>query len=153
MLIEPNISVGKVRVGMSVQQLVAELGEPPRRTANSLEYPKLGFAVMPGPDGIVQVVMCGDVTGLNGPFTKVFSGRTKEGIGMNSSKEDLLKAFGEPTKSERMQGGLESLQYAETGMTFTLEAGKVHHIIVRLRGHQEAEPAIGVDTSPLPGNQ
>src|SRR5512133_659262 len=74
--IEPRVCVGMVKTGMTVDQVIGLLGEPQRRTANALEYTRLGFAVMPGPDKVVQVVMCGDVTGCNGPLVKVFRGRT-----------------------------------------------------------------------------
>src|SRR5579859_4931238 len=79
MLIEPKVAVGRVRAGMRVEDVVAQLGDPQRRTANALEYTRLGFAVMQGPDGTVQVVMCGDVTGINGPLVKAFTGRTPQG--------------------------------------------------------------------------
>jgi len=147
-LIEPNLSVGSVRAGMSVQEVIAKLGEPQRKTANALEYTHLGFAVMPGPDGDVQVVMCGDVTGINGPFTKVFTGRTKDGIGMSSTREEVLKAYGEPTEAKRMVGGLESLKYQSLGITFTLEGGKVHHMIVRLTAPQEPDRTVSLEPAP-----
>lgn len=151
-VIEPNQSVGPIRAGMSVQQVISTLGEPQRRTPNALEYPRLGLAVMPGPDGGAQVVMCGDVTGLNGPFAKAFKGRTKEGIGMFSARADVLRAYGEPTQDQKMGGGLESMKYEPLGITFTLEAGKVHHMIVRLRGNQETESTIMIETAPPQGN-
>jgi hypothetical protein len=146
--IEPNLSVGKLRAGMRADAVVAQLGEPQRRTANALEYTRLGFAVMPGPDGIVQVVMCGDVTGISGPLVKAFNGRTKEGIGMNSTREQVIRAYGEPTSSEKFRGGTESLQYAPLGITFTLEGGKVYHMIVRLRGAQEPDRTITLELVP-----
>lgn len=142
MLIEPNLSVGKIRSGMTVQQVIAQLGEPQRRTANSLEYTGLGLAVMPDAQGVVQVVMCGDVTGINGPFAKAFTGRTKEGIGMYSTREQLLKAYGQPSQDSKMAGGLESLQYQPLGITFTLESGKVHHMIVRLKSSEEPDRTV-----------
>lgn len=154
MLIEPNIAVGPVRAGMTATQVITQLGEPGRRTSNSLEYPRLGLAVMPGPDDKVQVVMCGDVTGINGPFSKAFTGHTKEGIGMYSTREEVIHAYGEPTADEKMRGGLESLQYEPLGMTFTLEAGKVHHIIVRLRGPQQVDRSVTLVPAPeTPGTQ
>ena len=143
-VIEPNLSVGDVRAGMTVQEVTTKLGEPQRRTANALEYTRLGFAVMPDPDGVVQVVMCGDVTGINGPFTKVFTGRTKEGIGMSSTREEVLKAYGEPTEAKKMVGGLESLKYPSFGITFTLEGGKVHHMIVRLTAAPEPDRTVSL---------
>ena len=149
-LIEPNLSVGPVHAGMTVQQVISQLGEPQRKTANSLEYARLGLAVMPDHDGMVQVVMCGDVTGINGPFVQAFTGRTKEGIGMKSSRDDVLKAYGEPTVSKRMIGGLESLHYQALGMTLTLEGGKVHHIIIRLRSPDLPDPSVTIDLSSVP---
>jgi len=146
-LIEPNVTVGKIHLGMTKAQVVAELGQPGRQTANALEYPALGLAVMPDPEGIVQVVMCGDVTGINGPFVKAFTGRTKEGIGMNSTRDDILKAFGDPGSAEKMRFGLESLTYPSLGLTFTLEAGKVHHMIVRLRA-PEPDRTVTIETVP-----
>ena len=145
MTIEPNIAVGNVRAGMRSQDVISRLGEPQRRTANALEYTRLGFAVMPGPDAIVQVVMCGDVTGINGPLVKAFSGRTKEGIGMNSTREELLKAYGEPNSREKLPGGTESIRYDSLGITFTLEAGKVYHMIVRLRGSQDPDRSVTLE--------
>ena len=148
MLIEPNLAVGRIRAGMRTEDVLAQLGKPQRLTANSLEYTRLGFAVMPGPDGIVQVVMCGDVTGINGPLVKEFSGRTKEGVGLNSTREELVKAYGEPSSSEKLPGGTESLRYDPLGITFTLEGSKVYHMIVRLRGAQQPDRSVTIELAP-----
>jgi len=144
-LVEPRAAVGKVRAGMTLDQVQADLGKPDRQTGKALEYTRLGFAVLPGSNGVAAAVMCGDVTGINGPLVKAFTGRTKEGIGMNSTRDEVLKAFGEPTSSEKFVGGIESLQYAELGLTLTLEGGKVHHMIVRL---QPAEADRAVNLAP-----
>jgi hypothetical protein len=101
---------------------------------------------MPSPDGIVQVVMCGDVTGLNGPLVKAFTGRTKEGVGLGSAREEVLKAYGQPTVEEKLRGNTESFRYDPLGITFTLENGKVYHMIVRLRSdQQQQQPTVTVD--------
>lgn len=149
-VIEPNVAVGPIRAGMSTNEVIAALGEPQRRTANSLVYPKLGLAVMPGEDGTAQVVMCGDVTGISGPFVKAFKGKTGDGIGMESSREEVVKAFGEPSQVDTFPGGQQSMQYAEQGITFTLQRGKVHHMIVRLRGNPMGIPekSVSVDVAP-----
>ena len=154
-VIDPNISVGKVHAGMTVQQLVAELGEPPRRTANALDYPRLGLAVMPNADGVVQVVMCGDVMGINGPYVKAFTGHTKEGIGMRATRGEVVKAYGEPAQTRKGWGGLETLDYKSLGIAFTLEGEKVCHMIVRLGGAAEPEPerTVTVDLVPEPARK
>lgn len=147
MMIEPSLSVGKIRIGTAVRQVIADLGEPQRRTANALEYPRLGLAIMPA-DGVVQVVMCGDVMGINGPYVKAFKGRTKEGIGMRSTREELVKAYGEPSESEKMRGGIESMKYPQLGITFTLEGGRVYHMIVRFPEAQEPDRSITLEPVP-----
>ena len=153
LLIEPNLAVGPVRVGMTTAQVIGALGEPQRRTSNSLEYSRLGIAVMPGSDGIVSVVMCGDVTGINGPFAKKFTGHTKDGIGMFSTRAQVIQALGEPTADEQMRGGLESLQYGPLGLTLTLEGGKVHHIIVRLRAAQPTDRTVTLEPPMEPAGK
>src|SRR6266853_3880531 len=145
--IEPNVRVGKVVAAMTLKQLVTQLGEPQRRTAKALEYTQLGFAVVPDSNGVVSIFMCGDVTGVHGPFVKAFTGRTKEGMGMLSTRDELIKAYGEPTESEKFIGGIESLQYAPLGITFTLERGRVHHMIVRLHT-QESDRTVNL--APVP---
>lgn len=151
-LIVPTVSVGKVRAGMTVAELKAALGPPEKATATALKYPKLGFAVMPDPDGIVQVVMCGDVTGPGGPYSRAFAGRTKEGIGMLSAREQVVAAFGPPDTSQRFMGGLESMKYSDLGITFTLERGKVYHMIIRLGSQAQPEPpptnAVTIELNP-----
>jgi hypothetical protein len=151
-LIEPNVSVGKVHAGMTVAQLKAELGPPQRTTPKSLQYPRLGFAVMPDADGIIQVVMCGDVTGIGGPYAKAFGGRTKDGIGMFSTRDQVLTAYGPPDTSERFMGSVESMKYSALGITFTLERGKVYHMIVRLGENSQPQSppdnAVTIDLKP-----
>lgn len=144
LLIEPGVSVGKVRTGMTLSQVRTELGEPQRATPNALEYTALGFAVMPGPDGEVQVVMCGDVVGNSGPLVRKFTGRTKEGIGLGSTRESVVKAYGEPSKDEKFLGARESMRYDSLGITFSLEDGKVHHMIIRLNAPSPTNSAVEV---------
>src|SRR5262245_54876657 len=137
MVIEPRESVGRIRAGMKVADVIAAYGEPQRRTANALSYPRLGFAVMPGPDEVVQVVMCGDVTGPNGPLVKAFTGRTKQGIGMGSTREQIIAAYGEPSETQQLISRRQVLKYNDLGITFSLERGAVHHMIVRLSAPSE----------------
>lgn len=134
---------------MTTSEVVSVLGEPQRKTASALEYTRLGFAVVPGHDGHIAVVMCGDVTGVNGPLVKAFNGRTPEGVGMTTTRDELVKAYGPPDDSQRFTGGTESLHYISRGLTFTLEGGKVHHIIVRFGN---AVPDRTIQLEPAPAN-
>jgi hypothetical protein len=131
--IEPGVGVGKVRAGMSVQQVVAELGEPDNKTGHVLNYVRSGFSVIPNRDGAVRVVMCGDTLGTGTGLVKAFKGRTKEGIGMNSSRAEVIQAYGEPTEIDHSDPGHETLKYRPLGLAFTLQDDKVHHMVVDFR--------------------
>jgi hypothetical protein len=133
---------------MTIEDVVKELGAPQRRTANALEYTKAGFAVLPGKDKVVRIVMGGDVMGLNGPLVEAFKGRTKEGIGMKSTREEVVKAYGQPTEVSTFPGGSETLLYSSLGMTFILEAGKVHHMAIRLDGTNAPDRTITLPPPP-----
>jgi len=52
---------------------------------------------------------------------------------MESSRGDVMKAFGQPTTAKPWNPGQEQLEYKPLGLTFTLEAGKVINIIVDFR--------------------
>jgi hypothetical protein len=129
-VIEPKVSIGPVRSGMTMEQVVAELGEPDRENGLTLEYLNLGFSVIPGKEGLVHIVLCVDPAGKEGPFTKAFAGRTKEGIGMGSSRADVIRAYGEPTARETIDGkpGFEVVRYRPLGLVFDLREGRVDSI-------------------------
>ena len=132
--IEPGVGVGKVRAGMSMDEVIAQLGKPDGKPGDRhLEYRRLGFAVGFGRDGGVNVVMCGNSSGVNDSLAKAFTGRTKEGLGLGSSRADVVKAYGEPSGVEKGPAGRESLKYTPLGLTFLLLEGKVHHITVDFR--------------------
>ena len=134
MVIEPGVCIGPVRSGMTMQQAIAELGEPDQQKDSSsiLEYHSLGFTVLRGNKaGLVGTVLCLD-SGQGGPGTKSFAGHTKEGIGIGSSRADVISAYGEPTTIDhgRGQPQREVLIYRPHGLNFHIRDGKVHQIAV-----------------------
>ena len=132
--IEPDVGVGKVRAGMSMDEVIAQLGKPDGKPGDRhLEYRRLGFAVGFGRDGGVNLVMCGTSSGVNDSLAKAFTGRTKEGLGLGSSRAEVVKAYGEPSGVEKDPAGRESLKYGPLGLTFSLLEGKVYHMIVFFR--------------------
>jgi RNA polymerase sigma factor (sigma-70 family) len=132
MLIVPGVSVGKVVKGMTTNEVEAVLGKPEKWQGHIMVYDKqLGMSVSGTKAGVV-VVFCGDSM-LHYPGVKTFKGRTKEGIGMESSREDVVKAFGQPTTAKPWTLGQEQLAYKDLGLTFTLESGKVINILVDFR--------------------
>jgi hypothetical protein len=131
LVIEPGVSIGPVHSGMTMEQVVAELGEPEQKQNSALEYVNLGILVVPGKDGHVQMVLCVD-SSKGEPFTKSFAGHTKEGIGIGSSRADVIKAYGQPTATQSMGGnsGFEELRYKSQGLMIEIKTGKVYSIAV-----------------------
>jgi hypothetical protein len=130
-VIEPGDSVGPVHSGMTTQQVVAELGEPDQTQNSALEYVNLGMLVVPSKDGHVQMVLCVD-SSKGEPFTNSFAGHTKEGIGIGSSRADVIKAYGQPTATHSMGGnsGFVELRYKSQGFMIEIKGGKVYSIAV-----------------------
>ncbi|TAK93020.1 MAG: sigma-70 family RNA polymerase sigma factor [Verrucomicrobia bacterium] len=130
LLIVPQKSVGPVRADMTIPQVIAALGQPDKRTGNFLHYVRSGFSVISNPDNdSLRAIFCGDSLGRNGPMTRAFKGRTREGIGMGSTRAEVIAAYGTPSDT-RAAAINESLQYETLGLTFTLSEGKVVYLVV-----------------------
>lgn len=131
-LIVPGQSVGEIHKGMTTNEVETVLGKPDKWQGKIMVYDqKLGFSVVQSRDG-AAAVFCGD-TMLKYPGVKKFAGRTKEGIGMESSREEVVQAFGQPTSAKPWGIGQEQLEYRTQGLTFVLESGKVINLTVDFR--------------------
>jgi RNA polymerase sigma factor (sigma-70 family) len=133
LLITPGVSVGKIKAGMTEDDVIAALGQPENKQGETLIYDKrFGFSIVCSRQKIVGAVFCGG--GVD------FKGHTKEGIGIGSNREDLIKAFGKPTTEQRNAKltafDEATLEYKPLGLTFTLQNGKVFHIVVDFRKPQ-----------------
>lgn len=60
-----------------------------------------------------------------------FAGVTKEGIGIGSTKAELIAAYGNPSEVKHYQG-FDDLWFASLGINFDLEKDKVTSFIVHL---------------------
>ena len=124
--IEPGIAVGSVHSGMTIRQVMAELGQPDQTNDSVLVYSHLGLQVAPGNGEVVRRVT------VEHPFT----GRTKEGIGIGSSRADVIRAFGEPTIAKPGTSGYEFLRYGKLGLVFQFHDGKVDMFSVFFKAAQ-----------------
>ena len=131
MVVEPNVSVGPVHSGMTMQQVVTQLGEPDQKSDGKMLYGNLGFEVDFGPGGKVEQVVCS--AGDNSGITKSFGGQTKEGIGIGATRAEVVRAYGNPApiKSDQEQGA-ETMLYVSPGVAFQLSHDKVSMMYVRL---------------------
>ena len=115
--IEPGVSVGSVHSGMTIEQVISQLGPPDNTNRSHLEYRHLGLNVVPAQGGTVEKVIIGHP----------FAGRTKEGIGIGSSRADVIQAYGTPVDDtpESQTQGDEVMWYGRLGLIFQLHNGKV----------------------------
>jgi hypothetical protein len=113
--IEPGIAVGSVHSGMTMRQVIAKLGQPDQTNDSALVYSHLGIQVAPDKGEIVHRVT------VEHPFT----GRTKEGVGIGSSRADVIQAYGAPTVAKPGTADYEFLRYTKLGLVFQLHDGKV----------------------------
>jgi hypothetical protein len=113
-VISPSISIGSLHSGMTIQDVIAELGQPTRTNVAGLEFSGSGFVFIPA---------IGEVT-LFPPF----AGRTKEGIGMGASRADVISAYGQPSVAKVAKPGFELLRYDSIGLKFQIHDGRVDWI-------------------------
>jgi RNA polymerase sigma factor (sigma-70 family) len=135
LLIIPGQGVGKIRLGMTTNEVITVLGKPERWLGSVMVYDtKLGLGVVQSEAG-VKMVSCGG-SNLKSPAVRVFKGHTKEGIGMKSSRAEIITAFGAPTAATKMGANVVALLYKPLGVTFTLESETVVGILVTSPSHQ-----------------
>ena len=110
MIIEPTVGIGKVKFGMPSKEVRNILGKPDSEGTDSLAYDKLGISIYIF-KGLVKEVTC---MGLSGdPDVKPCTARTSKDIGIGSTREQIIEAYGEPTSDER-----NILKYESIGATF-----------------------------------
>jgi len=112
--IEPGVAIGSVHSGMTIPQVIEQLGQPDQTNDSELIYSQLGLQVAPGSGGQVYRVT----------IAHPFAGHSKEGIGIGSTRADVIRAYGEPTVAKPGTSGYESLRYSKFGLVFQLHDGK-----------------------------
>ena len=120
--IEPNVGVGVVRRGMNQEQVQAKLGPPDREGKKLWRYPQLGLRLSFDKEGIISSIHC----------RKSFTGTTKEGIGIGSSRGDVIKAFGPPTEEKSTGADKVSLVFSSQNLNCILENDSLVELVVRL---------------------
>jgi hypothetical protein len=130
MEIVPETGVGPIKFGMTMDEVKKALGQPDPAPGKPLQYSSLGLAVIPRTkDGKVGAIMMGDSGG--GQLVERFKGVTTKGIGMKSTRQEIVAAYGPPESAKVPAGGLEELAYDSGRTQFVLLDGRVVHITLR----------------------
>jgi hypothetical protein len=125
--IQPGIAMGSVHSGMTTKEVAITLGKPDQiidlsdRSSKKREitYKKLGLTIFTGFSTNIEVV---HAVAVNAPF----SGKTKESIGIGSSRSEIIKAYGQPTEIKRPGlPNFEVLSYDSPKIKFALQDDKV----------------------------
>ena len=134
--IVPLVGVGSVTFGMTKEQVIEEMGEPDKTEAGgvALFYPQsYGLSLVLEYRGGVQEIHCwSDQHPMKPPDMglKTYPGKTAEGIGMGSSRDDIVAAFGQPD-STTSKGPIETLAYDNLKASFELVEDKLARVRLR----------------------
>ena len=128
LLVVPGQSVGNIFLGMTRSDVRGILG-PRRGDQAPWEYLTRGYALIFSDDG-VAAILGGAGCPPDSALVDAFKGRTAEGLGMGSSRAQILAAFGEPQR-DRRSGDAEYLTYSRIGIEFSLWRGTVSHMTIR----------------------
>ena len=129
---EPFSALAGVHVGDEEQTVIQKLGEPTSRSDRILDYTNLGFSVVLTEKSNVYSFACGSGCDPDRILAERFKYKTKEGIGINSSEEDILAAYGEPSRRKETKEGHIQIYYSslapKTVLVFILDEKGVVNI-------------------------
>ena len=132
LIIEALVGIGPVRFGMSKDQIIEHFGQPDKVLAkgtklNYVSSKGLGFTV--DPELGLKMIQCwSDNWPTELPFAvTTFAGRTKEGIGMGATREQIVAAYGQPdrTGTDSKKGVIQNLDYDNLRIKFSLWQDKL----------------------------
>lgn len=118
---DPNF-VPDLRPGGNVRWEPAD----PKYTIDEIQYDSRGFRLKVSSKGGLTSIHCFDATAM-GPRARKFLGTTPKGIGIGSSWDEVLNAYGEPTTKLDNQAAM----YRNPALHFDFKNEKVVSIRVR----------------------
>ncbi|MHC4241190.1 MAG: LolA family protein [Planctomycetota bacterium] len=122
-IIQPGVGIGELHFGDSNDKVIKVLGKPDFMMGDWL-YQYTGLAVVTR-EGKVYSFQGGDAKGPGTRHVQQCRLRTAEGIGMDSSEQEIVEVYGEPTRRTTRKGDI-SIVYRNKGMGFTLRDDKVY---------------------------
>jgi hypothetical protein len=128
LIIEPLVGIGPVNFGTSKEEVIKHFGQPDRVSADGT---KLNYVASRGLSFTVdselglREIGCWSEGMLPSRVT-TFAGKTKEGIGIGASEEEIVAAYGQPDRtSTGSKGVIQNLHYDELQARFSLQEGKL----------------------------
>lgn len=134
----PKQGVGEIRFGTSLAEVCAIIGEPTKEkamgaSAREMVYAELGLVLLVhSKHGVGDIQCCSNDARYSltyGVTMKAFSGTNEEGIGIGSTREELIATYGEPTSNN--QDG--SIGYASQHIGYEFVDGRISRFGMRAR--------------------
>jgi hypothetical protein len=127
LVLEPLVGLGPIRFGMSEEEVIEHFGPPDRvftGQVTKLNYvPSRGLSFVMDPERGLQEICCWSEGMLPSRVT-TFAGRTKAGIGIGATQEDIIAAYGRPDRtSTDSKGVTQNLHYDRLKARFSLRDG------------------------------
>jgi len=134
LIVEPLVGIGPVQFGMSKDEIIENFGQPEKihtqtggMKLNYVASKGLGFEV-DSELGLQKIQCWSDNWPEQLPFAvTTFAGRTEEGIGIGSTREQIISAYGQPdrTGTDANKGVIEGLDYDKLRINFSIWQDKV----------------------------
>ena len=138
--VEPLVGIGDVKFGDSKDSIIGVFGEPDEIQAqgNELNYVRSkGMSLTVDAElGLQRIKLWSDSWPQELPFrVSTFTGKTKADVGMGDTREQIVTAYGEPTRTSTADGGplrniIENLHYEKLKTKFTLAHGNLVAIVL-----------------------
>ena len=134
LIIEPLVGIGPVSFGMSKDEVMEHFGQPDRvfeGKVTKLNYvPSRGLSFAVDTELGMNEIGCWSDGMLPSRIT-TFAGRTKEGIGIGATQEEIVDAYGKPDRTTTGSRALvENLHYDKLQAKFTLKEGRLMSMIL-----------------------
>jgi len=130
LIIKPLEGVGEVKFGMKRTEMEKILGPPERLNGMTCEYLSKGTAVMGSRSTAVAVILFGDANSPQSPVVQACKYKTDKGIGMGSTYDEMVEAYGVPSSVAPMSQG-KMASYKQIEATFSLVNDRVIHMSFR----------------------
>jgi len=128
LIIEPLVGIGPVKFGMPKEEVIKHFGPPDRVSADGtkLQYvSSRGLSFTVDSELGLQEIGCWSEGMLPSRVT-TFAGKTKEGIGIGASEEEIVAAYGQPDRtSTGSKGVIQNLHYDKLSAKFSLKEDKL----------------------------
>ena len=128
LIIEPLAGIGPVKFGMSKEEIIKHFGQPDRVSADGT---KLNYVSSKGLSFTVdsalglQEIGCWS-QGMLLSHVTTFAGRTKEGIEIGATQEQIVATYGQRDRtSTDSKCVIQNLHYDEQQTRFSLKEGKL----------------------------